>query len=92
MYFKSFTEMFDLKEVVFPRSTWPREKLEGASELVLFADGPILVCGAVVCLWWKLKDSQWWTTFARTENTITPRRTPTVATLEWNEAVMSQRL
>ena len=35
---------------------WPMEEMGGRHELVLFSNGPILACGAVICLRWKLKE------------------------------------
>ena len=48
-----FIELYDLEEIEFSRSLWPREDVYGKPELIMFSDGSIVAFGTVAYVRWK---------------------------------------
>ena len=89
---KFFVELFDLENILFPRSLVPCEETEGRPDLVIFSDGSVSAFGSVSYIRWKLTAGGYWTSLILSKSKIAPRNRLTVPRLELNGAVLSKRL
>ena len=87
-----FLELFDLEELEFPRSIWPREEIVGKPDLVCFSDGSELAFGAAIYVRWALVSGGYWTSLIMSKSKIGPRNRITIPRMELNGAVMAKRL
>ena len=65
-----FISLFELEDIVFPRSLWPRNETVGDPELVIFSDGSVKAFGAVVYIRWKLETGSWWSALVMSKSRI----------------------
>ena len=66
-----FISLFELEDVKFPWSLWPRDKTVGDPKLVVFSDGSVKAFGAVV--YWKLESGSWWSILMMSKSKIGPK-------------------
>ena len=76
-----FIELYDLEEIEFSRSLWPKEDVYGKPELIMFSDGSIVAFGTVAYVRWKLQSGKWWTTLVMCKSKIAPKNRITVPCL-----------
>ena len=87
-----FLELFDLENIVFPRSLVPKDDVDGKPDLVIFSDGSVTAYGSVAYIRWKLVGGDYWTALILSKSKIAPRNRITIPRLELNGAVLSKRL
>ena len=87
-----FIEMYDIENLEFPGSLWPRESVIGQPELVVFSDGSVLAFGTTAYIRWKLCSGKWWSMLVMSKSKIAPKHRITVPRLELNGAVLGKRL
>ena len=88
-----FIELFELENITFPRSLWPKNlEVVGRPDLVIFSDGSIVAFGSVAYIRWKLTNGKWWSMIVLSKSKIAPKSRMTVPRLELNGAVLSKRL
>ena len=89
---KFFIELYELESVVFDRSLYPQEEVEGDPWLVTFSDGSIKAFAASVYIVWKLKSGGGWSALVVSKSKIAPKHRISIPRLELNGAVLSKRL
>ena len=88
-----FIELFELENIVFPRSLLPKDQdVVGRPDLVIFSDGSVNAFGSVTYIRWQLKKGGWWSRIVLSKSKIAPKSRLTIPRLELNGAVMSKRL
>ena len=87
-----FVELFELENIEFSRSLWPREEVVGDPELIVFSDGSVLAYGAAAYIRWRLESGEWWPMLVMSKSKIAPKNRLSVPRLELNGAVLSKRL
>ena len=73
-----FVQLYDLENLEFERSLWPKEKVVGKPELIVFSDGSILAFGTVAYIRWKLDTGSWWTNLIMAKSKIAPKNRITI--------------
>ena len=87
-----FVELFDLEDIEFSRSIWPKEETVGKPSLVCFSDGSELAFGTTVYIRWLLKSGSYWSSLVISKSKIGPKNRITVPRMELNGAVLAKRL
>ena len=87
-----FISLFELEDVKFPRSLWPRSKTVGDPELVVFSDVSIKAFGAMVYIRWKLETRGWWSTLMMSKSKLGPKNRVSIPCMELDGAVLAKRL
>lgn len=86
-----FEELFQLKEVEFPRCIKPSNAI-GAPVLVIFSDGSGDAYGEVAYARWMIKDGTYKARLIASKNRIAPIKIVDIVHLELSSAVISKRL
>ena len=87
-----FVELFDLEDIEFSRSIWPKKETVGKPSLVCFSDGSELAFGTTVYIRWLLKSGSYWSSLVISKSKIGPKNRITVPRMELNGAVLAKRL
>ena len=87
-----FLQLYDVEDLEFQRSLWPKENVVGKPELIVFSDGSVLAFGTVAYVRWKLETGSWWTSLIMAKSKIAPKNRITVPRLELNGAVLAKRI
>ena len=87
-----FVELYDLEDLEFSRSIWPKEETVGKPDLVCFSDGSEVAFGTAVYIRWLLRSGSYWSTLVMSKSKIAPKNRLTIPRLELNGAVLAKRI
>ena len=57
-----FIELYELENLEYNRSLWPKVKVMDLLDLVVFSDSSQKAFGAVIYIRWRVTPEKWWST------------------------------